>query len=70
MQTSSVMSDVGRAVQGMADQLAIHNPAYYVWQLKNDNHGLLIFDGDQHNYEEVKSHLPQGVALLGFCPIF
>lgn len=70
IQTASVMNGVEQAVCVLADQLRIANPAYYTWNLKNDNQGLLVFEGGSGNYEDIKDHLPQGVALLGFCPIF
>lgn len=70
IQTGSMMHDVDAAVHSVAEKLEISNPLYYMWQIKNDNHGVLIVEGDEHNFEEIKAHLPQGVALLGFCPIF
>jgi len=57
-------------VKNFSTQLDIKNPEYYSWDLKNDNKGILIFEKNPENYEEVKSHLPQGLSLLGFCPIF
>lgn len=56
------------AIAVIAQQLGIQNPTHCSWNLKNDNHGLLIFQRpeDQRISEE---QLVNGLSLLSFCPI-
>jgi hypothetical protein len=70
MQGAHIGAQVNNMVQEFARQLAMRNPGYHVWELKNGNKGLLIFEHEPNNYNEVKDYLEQGLALLGFCPIF
>lgn len=53
----------------MAPLLGLQNPFYCSWQMKHDNHGLLIYEA------ELSCPIPQeiirkGACLLGFCPIY
>lgn len=59
-----------QVVQDLARQLDFKNPGFHVWELKNGNKGLLVFEHEPGNYNEVKDHLEQGLCLLGFCPVF
>jgi hypothetical protein len=52
----------------LAKQLAINNPQYYIWDLKHDNHGVLLFE-ESPDQKELACHFEKGVCLLGFCPI-
>ena len=70
MHMASIVHGVDDTVHQLAQQLSMQNPQYCLCDLKHDNRGLLIFEGESKNYDEVKHHLPQGLALLGFCPIF
>lgn len=53
-------------VTDLANQFALPN-IFYGWQMKHDNHGLLIYEADQ---EFPHDYLMNGVCLLSFCPIF
>jgi len=51
--------------------LHMTNPGYYAWDMKHDNHGLLVYekqckDGDSCDLDTVIN----GLSLLAFCPIF
>lgn len=67
---ASVAKDYVTNVQDLARQLDMKNPGYHTWELKNGNKGLLVFEHDPANYDEVKDHLEEGLSLLAFCPIF
>ncbi len=53
----------------LAHELGFNNAAYCSWDMKNDNHGLLIFEKPVHLTEKDES-LVNGLHYLGFCPIF
>ncbi len=58
-------------VGSLSDKLLLHNPSFYSWRLKHDNHGLIIFE--IHNDEEkslIEEVMEEAVHLFGFCPIF
>jgi hypothetical protein len=40
---------------------------FYGWQMKHDNHGLLIYEAHEKVPDD---YLINGVCLLSFCPIF
>ena len=46
------------------------NPAYFTWNLKHDNAGLLVYQrtSDHERYHE--EDIINGLSLLNFCPIF
>ena len=55
-------------IQELAADIGVHDPLYYVWDLKHDNHGVLIFErtpGDTHGLDDYM----HGLYMLGFCPI-
>lgn len=68
--TPSFTHELDSALKTIADQLDIKNPGYHMWDLKNDNKGILVFERDSANYDQIKDLLPHGLSLLGFCPIF
>lgn len=70
MHDTAISHKVEDVVHHFSDQLGIKNPKYYQWELKNNNHGILIFEHNPENYEQIKYHLPNGASLLGFCPVF
>lgn len=57
-------------VRSIAQQLDIKNPHYHVFDLKNNNKGLLVYEHNPQNEAEISKHLQQGTALLSFCPVF
>ena len=52
----------------LAGLLGIANPAYYHWNVKHGNHGLLIFEQDEQEEQSPQEFLT-GLTLLGFCPV-
>lgn len=70
MSDVSLSHKLDEMVKNFSIQLDIKNPEFYTWDLKHDNKGILIFEKNPEGYDEVKHHLPQGLSLLGFCPIF
>lgn len=58
-------------VDWAAQELHLQQPGYYAWDMKHDNHGLLIYErqfkeGDSCDIDSMLN----GLSLLGFCPIF
>lgn len=57
----------GDIVQELAHELNISNVGYCSWHMKNDNHGLLLFQKGSDG--SVDKYVEDGVSLFGFCPI-
>lgn len=53
----------------LAKNLGFVNPSYCSWDMKNANHGLLIFEKPEEPIEKDETFV-NGLCLLGFCPIF
>jgi len=56
--------------QKLADDLEIHNPLYFVWDLKYANHGLFIYESPKEEDLHVKQHLFDSLHHFSFCPIY
>lgn len=54
----------------LAEQLEIVKPAYHVWNLKHDNHGLLIYEPSTHHVKHTQDHLLDALYYLSFCPVY
>jgi hypothetical protein len=57
-------------VSELSKELAFKNFHYLSWPVKYNNHGLLIFETEQDEHDQLKEHLESGVHLFGFCPVF
>lgn len=55
-------------IRKLASDLAIDKPEFYVWDIKYDNHALLIFEALPDSALADKEML-KSLCLLGFCPI-
>lgn len=55
--------------QEIARDLGFSNHGYCEWQLKNDNHGFLVYEKASQLDTYADDFLVNGLALLGFCPI-
>ncbi len=56
-------------IDKLADKLEINNPLYHVWNLKHDNHGVLIYEplvDNNYGSQDVLDSL----YYLSFCPIY
>jgi len=58
------------AVQKLADDLEIKNPAYHVWNLKHANQGLLIYEAKDDDAHHAQSHVRDALYYLSFCPVY
>lgn len=56
-------------VEEVCIQLGIEDPIYYCWNLKNDNHGIFVFEKPE-DYKIIEPNILEGLCLLGFCPVF
>jgi len=53
----------------LAGELGMRQHALHRWGMKNDNHGLLLYEintDDAHDSDD----LANGASLLSFCPVF
>ena len=56
-------------VDQVAKDLGFDNPSYYSWPVKNDNHGILLYQ--KHDLDACDcDYLLDGLCLMGFCPIY
>ncbi len=56
-------------VKEIAHDLGFEHPFYYVWQMKHDNQGILLYE----KHDDAKcdcDYLLDGLCLIGFCPVF
>lgn len=52
----------------VADFVGINKPAYCSWNMKHDNHGILVYE-TQISSPQDDEMLKNGACFLGFCPI-
>lgn len=57
-------------VDKLADYLEIDNPSYHVWNLKHSNHGLVIYESGQDDFEHAKNHALDSFYYLSFCHMY
>jgi hypothetical protein len=56
-------------VKEIAHDLGFDKPFYYSWDMKHDNHGILLYEKrDSDNCD--CDYLLEGLCLIGFCPVF
>lgn len=56
-------------VHALAHDLDLETPGFIAWEMKNDNHGLFVFQ-KQKEFEDVLDDLRDALSLLSFCPLF
>ncbi len=62
--------DERETVACIAQELDLSRHGFYSWPLKNDNHGIFIYERAQDSdFEGHDDFLPEGVVLLSFCPV-
>lgn len=54
-------------IKELASGLDFNNPSCYVWPLKHDNYGILIYQASNGDAEHLQEHIENGLHLLGFC---
>lgn len=54
----------------VARKLGMELPSFHSVIMKHENHGLFIFEKNNHEDTSVEQHLQNGVSMLGFCPVF
>jgi len=53
----------------LAGELGMQEHAFHMWDMRNDNHGLLVYEPvaiDDYDLQD----LANGFSLLSFCPVF
>lgn len=51
----------------IATSLGLTNPSFCTWQMKHDNHGILVYETKEPIACEL---VKNGACLLAFCPIY
>ncbi|HVX00445.1 MAG TPA: hypothetical protein VHA52_08440 [Candidatus Babeliaceae bacterium] len=57
-------------VDAIGQELGFTNPRCLKWNLKHNNHGILIINPSEQREQGLEDYLLKGLYLLGFCPIF
>lgn len=57
-------------VETLAKELNLKNPEYLCWEMKHENHGMLLFEHDNENMHILKEDLEHACHLLSMCPVF
>ncbi len=52
----------------LANELGMQRPEVFTWDVKNDNHGLLLYEKDEKD-DISPDDLHNGLVLLSFCPM-
>lgn len=58
-----------QTVHEVADTLGFSHPKYYGYDLKHNNHGILLYEREDEDSCDC-DYLLQGLCVIGFCPIF
>ena len=58
-----------KIVQEIARDLGFDHPSFYAWNMKNNNHGILLYEKNDNTACDC-DYLLEGLGLIGFCPIF
>lgn len=57
-------------VSEVADRLEMANPHVYTWNMKHDNHGILLVEHTEMNKDlDLHDDIRRGACFLGLCPI-
>lgn len=53
----------------LAEKLGMQHPRLFQWNMKHDNHGLLIIEEEDDNHVWHDDYLVNSIHLFGFCPV-
>lgn len=56
-------------VEVVASSIGLKNPSFYAWNMKHDNHGILLYEKEESAPCDCE-YLYECLCLLGFCPVF
>ena len=56
-------------LKSVTGELEFENPSISMWNMKHNNHGFLVFEGDDEA-NKLDRHFVNTLHLLAFCPIF
>ena len=56
-------------VEEISHDLGFNQPKYYTWDMKYDNHGILLYEKVEEDSCDC-DYLLDGLCLIGFCPVF
>lgn len=57
-------------VNAVATDLEMKDPGYCCWHMKNDNHGIFVYEKTGNQEICSDEDIANGLSLLSFCPIF
>jgi hypothetical protein len=58
-----------QTVEQVSLDLGFSHPKWYSWDMKYDNHGLLVYEKAEEDSCDC-DYLLDGLCLIGFCPVF
>lgn len=57
-------------VESVAKELDMDNPKFFCWNMKHNNHGLLVYEHMNGHSNWDDEDLLNGLHLLSLCPVF
>lgn len=59
-----------KVLKELAEKLGFGTCANCSWNMRYDNHGILMYEKNDPDDSIVDNHLLDGMSLLSFCPVF
>lgn len=56
-------------VDQVAEQLELRQPAYSIWDMKHQNHGVLVYEKEDLDQDLFDNHFINSLYLLSLCPV-
>ncbi len=70
-ESHSIRDSLDTVIEQVIKDFAFELPQHVVWNMKHDNHGVLIYEAGSHDESvSIQDYLGNSVHLFGFCPIY
>ena len=56
-------------IEMLSEKLQFEKPECFVWDMKYDNHGLLLYEKKNHDSSLINDYIKNSASLLSLCPI-
>ncbi len=60
---------LNKTVEKISHDIGFNKPSFCCWQMKHDNHGLLIYEKEDNVMDLFNDHFLNSLHLLSFCHI-